>query len=67
MKISWERLFPFLISIITTFLVAVFGVSPAISGLEKMLDGSITFTSIIIGFLGALLAILFLACLDLRL
>ncbi|MDA8353650.1 MAG: hypothetical protein M0Z65_10820 [Firmicutes bacterium] len=58
MKISWERVLPFLVSLITVFLIVVLGVSPSIGGFEKMLDGSITFTSIIIGFLGALLAII---------
>lgn len=54
----WERYNPPIMGIIAIILALILKVSPSIKGFEKVLDGVITFSSIVIGFLGALLAII---------
>ncbi|MGE7881705.1 hypothetical protein [Bacillus sp. NPDC094077] len=53
-----EKYYPFWISTILTILFVVFHFTPKINGFEKVLDGVISFSSIALGFLGALLAII---------
>jgi hypothetical protein len=54
----WERFYPLIISLLSVGLSITFKLKIDIPGFEKVLDGIITFTSIVIGFLGALLAII---------
>jgi uncharacterized protein YacL len=54
----WERNYPWLGSLIITPILYFVGFRPSLKGYEKVLDGVITFTSIVIGFLAALLAII---------
>lgn len=58
MEQLWERFYPLLISVTVLGLSVILNLQPYIKGFEKVLDGTITFTSIVIGFLGALLAII---------
>lgn len=50
--------YPYLISAIFTVLLFFTGFNYSSNGFEKILDAAITFSSIIVGFLGALLGIL---------
>lgn len=50
---------PYLVSVTLVVIAYFLGWSSNVSNFEKILDAVITFTSIIIGFLGALLGILF--------
>lgn len=54
----WERFYPFLISLFFVILMLYLNIGPAVKGFEKVLDGVITFSSIVVGFLGALLAVI---------
>lgn len=55
---NWEKNYPLILSLVITFFFYVLGFSPKIPGYEKVLDGIISFSSIVLGFLGALLAII---------
>ncbi|MED3310373.1 hypothetical protein P4436_06055 [Bacillus thuringiensis] len=55
---KFEKYYPFGISILLTTLLGIFQFTPKIEGFEKVLDGVISFSSIALGFLGALLAII---------
>ncbi|ATO38745.1 hypothetical protein GTID1_17100 [Geobacillus thermodenitrificans] len=49
---------PLLIAQIVVFFLIKFGFDYRVSNFDKVLDGAITFSSIVVGFLGALLGIL---------
>lgn len=53
-----ERLYPSLLAWVITTVVFVFRIFPIDKGLDNVLNSAITFSSIVIGFLGALMAIL---------
>lgn len=63
-KLWWEECHPLLIALIITVLLVVFArwcdiyFSCNIKNYEKILDASITFSSIVVGFVGVLLGIL---------
>jgi hypothetical protein len=54
----WERHYPFILGLATTALLLWLDFRPGVKGYEKVLDGVITFSSIVVGFLAALLAII---------
>jgi hypothetical protein len=54
----WERLYPLILSGIIGSIILLNGLKPNLQGFEKVLDGIITFSSIVVGFLGALLAVI---------
>lgn len=54
----WERIYPLTLSVVIGSVILLCGLKPNIQGFEKILDGIITFSSIVVGFLGALLAII---------
>lgn len=54
----WERYNPIILGFLAVGITWFFKLKPSIAGFEKVLDGVITFSSIVIGFLGALLAII---------
>lgn len=58
MSKRWEQVYPVIISVTLTITLCSLGFTPTINGFEKVLDGTITFVSIVIGFLAALLAII---------
>lgn len=58
MSRSVEKYFPLGVGLLAVAFLFYFNITPKIKGLEKVLDGVITFSSITIGFLGALLAII---------
>lgn len=53
-----ELLFPIVLASITTVTLVYFDFNPGLKRFEKLVDGSITFSSIIVGFLAAMLGIL---------
>lgn len=55
---KWESAYPTILSILISAIIYWLGLSPVTDGYEKVLDGVITFISIVIGFLAALLAII---------
>lgn len=54
----WENVYPIVLSAAITLILYVFGFSTEIKGFDNVIDGIITFASIVIGFLAALLAII---------
>ncbi|EMI10380.1 hypothetical protein [Anoxybacillus gonensis] len=53
-----EIFFPIVLSLGTSFLLIKLGFHYSVKNFDKVLDGSITFSSIVIGFLAALLGVL---------
>ncbi|QZN77363.1 hypothetical protein MHB43_09190 [Paenibacillus sp. FSL H8-0317] len=51
-------IYPLLISLICMFFALRYGLTYKLPNFDKVLDGAITFSSIVVGFLGALLGIL---------
>lgn len=58
MGLFWEKKYPFFLALGLSIILYLIDFSPKVSGFDKVLDGVITFTSIVIGFLAALLAII---------
>lgn len=54
----WERIYPIVLAFVVSLILYLFDFTPKMRGFEKVLDGVITFASIVIGFLAALLAII---------
>lgn len=54
----WERIYPWVAGMAAWLFLYSLKITPMVKGFEKVLDGVITFSSITIGFLGALLAII---------
>jgi len=54
----WERHYPWVGGLIFTIFLYLLQFRPNLKGYEKVLDGVITFTSIVVGFLSALLAVI---------
>lgn len=55
----WERIYPIFGGMVFSLLIYVYNLVNIIISSEKILDSTITFTSIIVGFVGALIGILF--------
>ncbi|HFJ9494794.1 MULTISPECIES: hypothetical protein [Bacillus cereus group] len=55
---KFEKYYPTVISALLVIVFGCFRFTPKIDGFEKVLDGVISFSSIALGFLGALLAII---------
>jgi hypothetical protein len=54
----WDKVYPVIVSFFITGVFLSFGLDSKLEGFEKVLDGTITFASIVVGFLAALLAII---------
>ncbi|WP_316568854.1 hypothetical protein [Neobacillus sp. YIM B06451] len=54
----FHSFYPYLISLLVTYSLFRYYIDYRMPNFDKVLDGSITFSSIVVGFLGALLAIL---------
>ncbi|OTW89022.1 hypothetical protein GVV68_16980 [Bacillus cereus] len=54
--LSWFS--AFLFGVVVTYIAHIIGFNHKVSNFDKVLDGSITFSSIVVGFLAALLGIL---------
>ncbi|SMG58274.1 hypothetical protein [Paenibacillus aquistagni] len=53
-----EVSFPFLIAVLFTSIATSYGFNSKIDNFEKIIDGTITFSSILVGFIAALMGIL---------
>jgi len=54
----WERIYPLFLSLFVTILLICRNFTPELKGFDRVLDGSITFISIVLGFLAALVGII---------
>jgi hypothetical protein len=54
----FERIYPYILGGVFTIALLLFGFKPNVQGFEKVVDGLITFSSIVVGFLSALLAVI---------
>lgn len=53
-----DRVYPYILGLIAIFVSWFFALDPTIKGFDNVLDGLISFSSIVLGFLAALLAII---------
>lgn len=53
-----DRIYPYLFGLLTAVLAFLFKLNPKVAGFENVLDGTISFSSIVLGFIAALLAII---------
>ncbi|WP_419882810.1 hypothetical protein ACN6MY_03815 [Peribacillus sp. B-H-3] len=54
----WDKYYPLLLAVISIVAAYLLGFNPKIKGLDNVLDGFISFSSIVLGFVAALLAII---------